>query len=130
MAPGQKFLTPVGLGWVSHLWFGLEFGKFPLKMSNFSIFSLRIKNNCFGSGPKAPRSKPGRPLIYCGSKVSSGRVRAHLNKAPSISVISICNDHKLPGRNYFIKVLVEHQHCLSLYCIMIIIIIIILQSQG
>jgi len=33
MVPGQKFL-----GWVSHLWFGFEFGKFALKMSNFSIF--------------------------------------------------------------------------------------------
>jgi len=30
-------------GCVSHLWFGLEFGKFPLKMSNFSIFSIRVK---------------------------------------------------------------------------------------
>jgi len=27
-----------GSGWVSHSWFGLEFGKFPLKTSNFSIF--------------------------------------------------------------------------------------------
>jgi len=28
----------------------------------------------FGSGQKVPGSKPGRPLIYCGSKVSSGWV--------------------------------------------------------
>jgi len=40
MGLGQKFLTRVGLGRVSHLWFGFEFGKFPLKMSTFSIFSL------------------------------------------------------------------------------------------
>jgi len=60
-----------GLGQVSHLWFG--FGKFLLKTSNFSIFCplgqkkyLRV------------RSKRGQPLIYCGSKVSSGHVRAHL----------------------------------------------------
>jgi len=48
MGPGQKILTRVGSGQffvarvrsgrLSHLWFGLEFGKFPLKMSNFSIF--------------------------------------------------------------------------------------------
>jgi len=43
MGPGQNFLTRVGSifygsGWVSHLCFGLEFGKFQLKMSNFSNF--------------------------------------------------------------------------------------------
>jgi len=65
-------------GWVSHLWFGFAFGKFPLKMSNFSIFSLRVKKNILGSGPKVPRSKADQPLIYCRSKVSSGRVRVHL----------------------------------------------------
>jgi len=74
MGPGQKFLTRVGSGRVSHLWFGLEFGKFPLKTSNFSIFYPSGQKNCFGSGRKVPGSKPGRPLIYCGSKVSSGRV--------------------------------------------------------
>jgi len=50
MGPGQKFLTRVGsifcgVGRVSHLWFGFEFGKFPLKLSNFSIFSLRVKKS-------------------------------------------------------------------------------------
>jgi len=42
---GSKFFDPgrvnflwLGSGQVSHLWFGLEFGKFPLKMSKFSIF--------------------------------------------------------------------------------------------
>jgi len=52
MGPGQKFLTQVrsifcGSGRVSHLWFGFEFGKFPLKTSNFSIF--------FPSGQKESR---------------------------------------------------------------------------
>jgi len=32
---GQIFLSQVGSGSVSHLWFGFDFGKFPLKMSNF-----------------------------------------------------------------------------------------------
>jgi len=37
MGLGQIFLTWVG--WVSHFWFEFGFGKFPLKTSNFSIFS-------------------------------------------------------------------------------------------
>jgi len=44
-------------------------------MSNFSIFFLSgQKKNLFGSGQKVPGSKAGRPLIYCGSKVSSGQI--------------------------------------------------------
>jgi len=88
MGPGQKFLTlvgsgqffvaRVGSGQVSHLWFGFEFGKFPLKMSNFSIFCPSGQKNLFGSGQKVPGLEAGRPLIYCRSKVISGRVRAHL----------------------------------------------------
>jgi len=61
------FLRP---GQVSQLWFGSGFGKFPLKISIFSIFlPLSQKNQ------KVPGSKTGRPLIYCLSKVRSGRVR-------------------------------------------------------
>jgi len=41
-------------------------------MSNFSIFCPSVKKNLFGSGQKVPGSEAGRPLIYCGSKVSSG----------------------------------------------------------
>jgi len=75
MSLGQKFLTQVRLGQFFVAWvelgqpfmIGFEFGKFPLKMSKF-----------FRSGQKVPGSKVGRPLIYCGSKVSSGQVRAHL----------------------------------------------------
>jgi len=36
---GSKIFDP---GRVSHLRFGFEFGKFPLKMSKFSIFSLWV----------------------------------------------------------------------------------------
>jgi len=34
--------------WAYHLWFGFGFGKFPLKITNFSIFSLRIKKFSLG----------------------------------------------------------------------------------
>jgi len=78
MGPGQKFLTQVGSGQVSYLWFVFEFGKFHLKMSNFSIFFPSHQKNLFRLGQKVSRLKAGWPLIYCGSKVSSGRVRAHL----------------------------------------------------
>jgi len=61
MGPSQKFLTQVGSifcgsGRVSHLWFEFEFEKFPLKMSNFSILSLRVKKNLFGLGLEVPGS--------------------------------------------------------------------------
>jgi len=65
MGPGQIFLTQVRSGQffiarVSHLWFRFGFGKFPLKIPNFPIFSLRIK--------KLLRigSKMGGPLIWSG----------------------------------------------------------------
>jgi len=84
MGAGQKYLTWVGsgqffvarvkLGRVSHLWFGFEFQKFTLKMSNFSIFFPLGKKNCLGLGQKVPGLKPGQSLIYCGSKVSLGWV--------------------------------------------------------
>jgi len=61
---------------ISQLWLRFELGKFPLKTSNFSSFSLRVKKNLFGLGWKVPRSKAGLPLIYYGSKVHSGRVRS------------------------------------------------------
>jgi len=68
--PGQvKFLL---LGSASL--FGYGFGKFPLKMSNFSIFSPSDQKTVIGSGQKVPESEPGWPLIYCGSKVCLGRV--------------------------------------------------------
>jgi len=60
-------------GQVSHLWFRFGLGKLPLKIPNFPIFFPLGQKNCFGSGEKVPRSKPGRPLIYCGSKVRWGR---------------------------------------------------------
>jgi len=55
--------------------FGLE--NFT-KNVKFSIFFPSGQKNFFGLGPKVLGSKADHPLIYCGSKVSSGRVRAHL----------------------------------------------------
>jgi len=52
------------LVWVSHLWIGSGFGKFPLKVPNFSIFSL-LDKKYLQVRSKVPRSKTGPPLIYC-----------------------------------------------------------------
>jgi len=52
-------------GRVSHLWF--EFGKFPLKITNFSIFSPS------GWVKKYPDQ---RRVIYCKSKVCMGQVKS------------------------------------------------------
>jgi len=54
MGQGQKFLTRVesifcGPGKVSHLWLRFEFGKVPLKMSNFSISFPSCQKILFGS---------------------------------------------------------------------------------
>jgi len=76
---GQFFVSRVGSGLVSHLWFGFGYGKFPLKISNFSPLDQK---NLFGSDQKVPGSKAGWPLIYCGSKVCLGRVG--LGQGPSL----------------------------------------------
>jgi len=64
---GQFFVACVRSGQPFMVW---------VWISKISIFSLRVRQNCFGSGRKVPGSMPSRPLIYCGSKVSSGRVRS------------------------------------------------------
>jgi len=82
MGPGQKFLTQARSifycsGRVSHLWFWFEFGKFPLKTSNFQFFSLRVKKNLFESDQKVPRR--GSLLFNEGqNKLRLSWVRAHL----------------------------------------------------
>jgi len=85
MGPGQKFLTRVrsifcGSGRVSHLWFGLEFGKFPLKMSNFSIFFPSGQKKLLRVGSESTQVKAGSAsyLLRVKSKLGSGRVMAHL----------------------------------------------------
>jgi len=59
-------VAQVWSGRVSQSWFGFEFGKFPLKASNFSIFSLRVKKNPFGSGQ---RQQPAFYLLQVKSKL-------------------------------------------------------------
>jgi len=88
MGPGQNFLTRVGsifcgsgqVGSGSNLWFGLEFGKFPLKMSNFSIFFPSGQKKLLRVGSESTRVKAGSAsyLLRVKSKLGSGRVRAHL----------------------------------------------------
>jgi len=71
MGLGQNFLTRVGSA-IYGLGLNLE------KNVNFFNFFPPGQKNLFESNQKVPRSKVGRPLIYCVSKVSSGQVRAHL----------------------------------------------------
>jgi len=75
MGPGQNFLTRVRVNFlvlgsdrVSHLWFGFEFGKFPQKMSNFSIFSLRVKKISSGHVRKYPGQRRVSLLFTGGQK--------------------------------------------------------------
>jgi len=72
MGPGQNFLTRVRLGRVSHLWFGFE--NFPLKMSNFQFFSLRIKKS-LRVGLKSTWYKGGSDsyLVWVKSKLGLGQ---------------------------------------------------------
>jgi len=70
----SKFFDPGGLGQPFMVWVWI----WKISPKNVKFSSLRIKKNLFGSGWKVPRSKAGQPLIYCRSKVSSGRVRTHL----------------------------------------------------
>jgi len=46
----------------------------PKNVKFFNFFYLRLKKNLFRSGQKVPGSMAGWPLIYCGSRVCSGRV--------------------------------------------------------
>jgi len=69
----SKFLW-LGLGRVSHLWFGFEFEKFPQKMSNFLIFFPSGQKNLFGSGQKVPGL--ASYLLRLKSNLGSGRVRS------------------------------------------------------
>jgi len=66
----------VGLGQPFMVWVWIW--KISPKNVKFSIFCPSGQKNLFRSGRKVPESEAGQPLIYSGSKVSSGQVRAHL----------------------------------------------------
>jgi len=53
---------------------GMDLENFPQKCQIFQFFALRLKKMSLGQVEKYP----GWPLIYCWSKVCSGRIRAHL----------------------------------------------------
>jgi len=58
MGPGEIFLTQAGSGSLSHFWFGLGFGKFPLKNQIFPFFSFLVKKS-LRVGSKSTRVKGG-----------------------------------------------------------------------
>jgi len=72
---GSIFVARVGSGWVSHLWFGLEFGKFPLKMSNFSIFFPSGKKKLLRVGSESTWVRAGSAsyLLQVKSKLGAGQ---------------------------------------------------------
>jgi len=67
-------------GRVSHLWLGFEFGKFPLKMANFSIFFPLDQKKYLLVGSESTLVEGGSATYLLGvkSKLGSGWVRAHL----------------------------------------------------
>jgi len=80
---GSKIFDPgwvnfCGSGWVSYVWFGFGFGKFPLKISNFSIFSFRV-----GSKSTQVKSRLTSYLVRVKSKLGPGQgpslIQNHLN---------------------------------------------------
>jgi len=70
--PGRVNFLWLGSGRVSHLWFGLEFGKFPLKMSNFSPSGQK---KLLWVGSESTRVKAGSAfyLLRVKSKLGSGQ---------------------------------------------------------
>jgi len=85
MGPGSKnfelgwvrsiFLLLV-LGWVSHLWFRSEFGKFTLKIPNFSIFSP--------SGQKVPGQR------WVSFLFTPGQIYAQVRSGPISTQDKVC----------------------------------------
>jgi len=72
---GQVGSIFCGSGRVSHLWFGFEFGKFPLKMTNFSIFFPSDKKKSLQAGSESTWVEGGSAsyLLWVKSKLGSGQ---------------------------------------------------------
>jgi len=64
-----------GSGWVIHLRFGFEFGKFPLKMSNFSIFFPKDQKKSLRVGSESTwvEGRSASYLLQVNSKLGSGQ---------------------------------------------------------
>jgi len=77
---GQIFVARVGLGQPFMVWLWI-WKISPKNVKFFNIFPFGSKK--ISSGQKVPGSKAGRPLIYCGSKVSSGRVESEPISTPA-----------------------------------------------
>jgi len=73
---GQVGSIFCGLGWVSHLWFGLKFGKFQQITSNFSIFFPSGQKKSLWVRSESTWVKAGSAsyLLRVKSKLGSGRV--------------------------------------------------------
>jgi len=83
MGPGQFLVAWVRSGRVSHLWFGFGSGKFPLKMSNFSIFFSSSHKKFPRVGQKSTWVKGGSAsyLLRCQkyARVGSGPISSIYN---------------------------------------------------
>jgi len=88
MGPGQNFLTRVGSVFCGSgrvesaifLWLAFEFGKFPLKMTNFSILFPSDQKKSLWVGSESTRVEGGSAsyLLRVKSKLGSGWVGTHL----------------------------------------------------
>jgi len=106
--PGRVNFLWLGLGRVSHLWFGFEFGKFPLKTSNFSIFFLSSQKKSLQVGSESTHFKGGSAsyLLRVKSKLRSGRVGS--GQSPSLLQTSLCQILHRPRPNTRSKVLFQN----------------------
>jgi len=73
---GQFFVARVGSGQPFMVWVRTQ--KISLKTSKFSIFSLRIKKNRFGSESTRVKAGSASYLLRFKSKLGSGQVKVHL----------------------------------------------------
>jgi len=90
MGPGQKFLTRIASGRVSHLWFAFVFGKFPLKMSNFSNFFLlgQKKSHLVGSNSTQVKGGPASGLLRAKSMLVLGQAPSLVGMVRALELLS------------------------------------------
>jgi len=79
VGPGQIFVTWVGSGGVSHLWFGYGFGKFPQKITIFSNFCPSGQKKCHRVGSKST-------LVRAGSATYLLRVKSMFGSVHGLSL--------------------------------------------